>query len=283
MQNNGMLFTVVYPQALCFFDDFCRCALNQTRKDFDLIIVNDGCDSAELKSRLDGLNVTILDSAGGIAQNRLLGIDFARTHHYKYVLFCDADDTFAGNRYERTVREFENTETDIVVSNLNIVDEQLKPLITDYFSLEIPEGRWIDKNFVKDKNVFGMSNTGIRVVALPADIIIPNTPVVDWYLFSVLLLNGLKAKYIPDALVNYRQYNHNMIGINCFDVASFKRLARLKHNHYRFLIDAGYSEFTALFKESVELQSVTDQEIEQLINKQLKIHKQPLWWQIIRK
>lgn len=282
MHNPGVFFSVVYPQALPYLKDVRESALSQTRKDYDIIVVNDGCDKGRIIDELQGLNVTILDAEGGFTANRLQGISYAKKRGYKYLLFCDADDSFTAIRYERTVAEFEKSNADILVYNLNIADEQCQPILKDYFSIEIPEERWIDADFLMDKNIFGMSNTAIRLDALTEDFQIPETPIVDWLLFTALLLKGQKAKYIPDSMVNYRQYSSNMIGINRFDVASFRRLVGLKLNHYKLLTEAGYKQFEPLRQESESLQNLSDYEIETIVKRELDLHPQPLWWQIIR-
>lgn len=283
MNNPGVFFSVVYPQALPYLKDVRESALSQTRNDFDFIVVNDGCDKNRIIEELQGLNVIILDAEGGFAANRLQGIKYARNKGYKYFLFCDADDSFTANRYERTIAEFEDSKADILVCNLNIADEQCQPFLNNYFSKEIPADRWIDAGFLYDKNIFGMSNTAIRLEALTEDIQIPETPIVDWLLFTVLLLKGLKAKYINDSMVNYRQYSTNMIGITRYDVASFKKLARLKNDHYKLLVECGYNQFEKLYQESKALQLLSDDEIERIVKRELSIHPQPLWWQIITK
>lgn len=283
MNNSGVIFSVVYSKALPYLRDVRDSALAQTRKDFDVVLVNDSCDKAQLEELFSPLNVTILEPDGGFSGNRTQGINYARNHGYKYILFCDADDSFTANRYERTVAEFEKSNADILVCNLNIADEQCQPFLKDYFSKEIPEDRWIDADFLKDKNIFGMSNTAIRLDALNEDIQIPETPIVDWLLFTTLLLKGLNAKYIADSMVNYRQYSSNMIGITKYDVTSFRRLTGLKLNHYKLLTEAGYKQYEPLRQEVESLQNLSDEEIESIVNRELAIHQQPLWWQIITK
>lgn len=283
MSNPGVFFSVVYPQALPFLKDMLISLLGQTRKDFDVLVVNDGCERNQIKEILQDVNLIILDSECGFSRNRMQGINFARSHNYKYILFCDADDTFAAYRYQRTIEEFVKSQADIIVCNLNIVNENLESVISEYFNKEIPDERWIDADFLNDKNIFGMSNTAIRLDSLTEDIHLPETPIVDWLLFTMLLLKGLNAKYITDSLVNYRQYSSNMIGINKFDVVSFRRLADLKNNHYRLLSEAGYNQYRSLKQVSDLLQNLSDDEIESIVKRELIIHPQPLWWQIIKK
>ena len=283
MNNHGVFFSVVYPQALPYLKDVRESALSQTRKDFDFIVVNDGCDKKRIIKELQGLNITVLEAEGGFTANRLQGINYARNKGYKYFLFCDADDSFTLNRYERTISAFNESNADIIVCNLNIANEKCEPFLTNYFSKEILDDRWIDAEFIKDKNVFGMSNTAIRLSSLKGKIQLPETPIVDWLLFTELLLKGLKAKYITDSMVNYRQYSTNMIGITKYDVASFKRMAKLKYNHYTLLTDAGYNQFEPYKQESDSLQYLSEDEIVRIVKRELNIHPQPLWWQIITK
>jgi len=283
MNSPGVFFTAAYPKALPYLSDVCKSALEQTRTDFDFIVVNDGCDPSAIKEAFSGLSIILVDGVKGIAANRLLGIEYAKTHGYDYLLFCDADDTFTANRYERTLKAFEDSKADIVVCNLNIVDEELRPLIPDYFNKELSAPQWIKPEFLMDKNIFGMSNTAIRLSAITDAISIPDIPIVDWYLFTLLLQRGLRAKYITESLVDYRQYSDNMIGINRFDVASFKRLTKHKNNHYKLLLESGYQQYKPLFEESETLLNLTDSEIDSLVANGLSEHPQPLWWQIIKK
>ncbi len=283
MNNPGVFFSVVYPQALPYLKDVRESALSQTRKDFDIIVVNDGCDKGRIIDDLQGLNFTILDAEGGFTANRLQGVNYAKNHGYNYLLFCDADDNFTANRYERTVAEFEESNADIIVCNLNIANEKCEPFLREYFSKEIPEDRWIGVDFLKDKNLLGMSNSAIRLSSLVSELKLPEAPIVDWLLFSILLLKGLKAKYITDSMVNYRQYSSNMIGITRYDVASFKKLAGLKNNHYRLLVESGYSQYEVFYQESLSLLTLSDVEIENIVKREISIHPQPLWWQIIKK
>lgn len=281
MPREGLFFTVIYPQALLFFNDFCSCARKQTWDAFDILVVNDGCEVEDLENDLLGLSYTIIPAIGSPSENRQQGINYARRSGYKYLLFCDADDTFCESRYEKTIQKFQRTGADVIVCDINIVDKDLSSIIDDYFSLEIPEERTIDIDFIRKKNIFGMSNTALRINSLKEDVILPNTPITDWYLFTVLLAKGLSAFYINESFVDYRQHSANMIGINCFDVPSFRRLSKFKVNHYQTLVKNGILGFEDLLTEAQGLINLSDVQIMSIINKQLVEHSQPLWWQII--
>lgn len=281
MRNPAAFFSVVYPQALPYLSELRDSFSAQTRNDFDVIIVNDGCEEQSIADGLKGLNLTILEPDRSIAANRLKGIDYAKSKGYEFILFADADDTFTADRYECTIDEFGRSDADVLACNLNIVDEHLTPLISDYFSKELPLSCMIDKDFIMKKNIFGMSNTAIRLSSIKGEMIMPDTKIVDWYLFSLLILKGYKARYITDSKVNYRQYSNNMIGITRYDSDSFRRLSLLKFNHYCLLLDAGHTQYLKLKRECESLLTLSESEICSIINQQLKVHPQPLWWQII--
>lgn len=283
MKKEGLIFTVVYPQALNFFKDFCASALAQTLMSFDVLVINDGCEETFLKEELCDLDYYIIPAIGSPSKNRQQGINYAIKHGYTFLLLCDSDDTFLPQRYERTITLFNSSGADILACNLNIVDERLRPVITDYFSDELPADSKIEKSFIETKNIFGMSNTALRVESLGDDVSIPETPIADWYLFTVLLNKGLNVFYTKESLVNYRQYASNLIGINCFDVPTFRKLSRLKANHYRLLIEHGYSHYQNYLEDCEALSCIPDFEVEEIIANQLSIHKQPLWWQIVTK
>ena len=84
---------------------------------------------------------------------------------------------------------------------------------------------------------------------------------------------------MPNILQN--QYNANMIGITRFDVVSFKKLAKLKNNHYNHLSEIGYIQYQELYQKTLSLLTLSDIEIENIIKRELVKHSQPLWWQII--
>lgn len=281
MNPEILLFTVVYPQALPYFKDICSSISSQIYCDFECLVINDGCEKQCLEENLSTINHKIVDALGSPANNRQQGINYAIDNGFRYLFLCDADDTFENDRLKRTIEEFENNNADIIVSNLNVVDETLHPIINNYFSIELPTDRWIDSTFIMDKNIFGMSNTAIRIASIKNHVKIPEIPIVDWYLFTIMLNDGLRAKYISDALVNYRQHEANLIGINNFSIESFKKLSKLKHNHYRQLVGNGFGQYKQLLDDMEKLISLKDEEIEYIINAQLTCHKQPLWWQII--
>ncbi|MEH7309285.1 glycosyltransferase family 2 protein, partial [Neobacillus drentensis] len=94
--------------------------LNQTFKDFELILVNDGSTDSSLyicrkHAKLDK-RIKIIDkqNEGSIATRRR-GIDASRT---EYIMFVDADDWIDKKTIEVLYNETNNSKVDIIVCNM---------------------------------------------------------------------------------------------------------------------------------------------------------------------
>lgn len=103
--------------------------LNQTEKDFELILVDDGsvdnsgkiCDDYK---KQDNRVVVIHKTNGGVSSARNAGIDIAQG---KYIVFVDSDD-YVGETYLKT---FNNLDADLVISGATFKKSQTKIELND--------------------------------------------------------------------------------------------------------------------------------------------------------
>lgn len=134
-----------------YIKDTIKSLLNQTFKDFELIIVDDGSSdrSAEICenfARLDDRIIVIHQKNGGVSNARNKGIDLARG---EYVSFVDSDDSMEIDMYERLYNNIIESNADISSCNILLhrldgkVDSyhdgekkcyEAKELISDFFS-----------------------------------------------------------------------------------------------------------------------------------------------------
>jgi glycosyltransferase involved in cell wall biosynthesis len=276
--NKVAALTVIYPSAETYFNDFISSVKKQSWKNFDLIIVNDGVSDTIVKSFFSDIPHHIIDKTGTPAYNREVGIKYAITQQYDFLILCDIDDVFQTNRFSKIINEFCHSETDIIVHDLNVVDENLAIVTQDYFSHSLPRIRTsIDKSFIRDKNIFGLSNTAIRISSLTPTIEFSDIQIVDWYFYALLLESNLRATYIPESLTNYRQHTNNAIGLNNLSIELFRKLSKLKIEHYNAL-QQKFSIYNSYYANSLNLLSLKDEEIKKIITNKKEY---PLWWEMI--
>lgn len=109
-----------------YFKNCIESILNQTFKDFELILVNDGstdssgniCDEYAKK---DNRIKVIHQGNKGQASARNRGLDIARG---KYIGFVDSDDTIHPRMYEILYKSIKDSESKIVISNYKDVYNQ---------------------------------------------------------------------------------------------------------------------------------------------------------------
>ena len=260
--------TTVFEANKDFLFDFFTSLKNQTYNKFDLIIVNDGYDGFhEIKLVFSKyINIIELKYSNTPIKNREYGINYCIENNYEIIIFGDSDDYFENNRVDKSISLL--NKYDIVVNELNLFYEN-GFTVEKYFSKRIKNNDLIKFEFVIDKNIFGLSNTAIKLndirnLSLPDNLI-----AVDWYIFSLLLMNGKKAVFTNETVSYYRQHEQNIIGLKKHDRNSLNKVVKVKHNHYKAL-----NSIQAIFDfELKRLTSVNYTKIEQI--------DYPLWWEII--
>lgn len=273
------LLTVFYPEAETYFDDFFNSVLNQTYKDFDLIIVNDGCKDDNFTSLYPNLKIRNLHSNATISGNRAIGINYAIDENYDYLFLCDVDDYMHPSRVENVLDAF--GDNDIIVNDLDIVSADRELIVKDYFKKSITANTILDKDFIKDKNIFGFSNSALRVGSFSKVSFPPDLKVVDWYFFTLLLNDGLKAQFLDESLTEYRQHSGNMIGISSFTIDVFKKLIELKKKQYSYMKEV-YPDYLFLYKQMIGLSKLPDNELQYIIDKNTNVTPYPMWWENVK-
>lgn len=105
--------------------------LNQTFKDFELILINDGsidkcgeiCDNYSL---IDNRITVVHQANSGVSSARNVGIDYARGD---YIAFVDPDDYIHEKMYENLYNAATENNVDIVICNFSLVNEQTGDLM----------------------------------------------------------------------------------------------------------------------------------------------------------
>ncbi|KJJ84942.1 family 2 glycosyl transferase [Candidatus Omnitrophus magneticus] len=211
-KNNIAIMGVIFPLLEKYLHDALDSFNSQTKKDFDVILLNDGFKNIEAyKSKYD-LNIIEVSVSGTPAEIRFNGLKMLKSAGYENIIFADMDDFYSENRVEKTSEFLKNF--DIVINDLTVMFEHgdIEPA---YLSRRIKDMTPIDLSFVMNKNICGFTNTAIRTSCLKE---LPefnkNLTAVDWYLYSYLIKSGVNAVFTDETTSFYRIYEGNTTGLN---------------------------------------------------------------------
>lgn len=266
MKSTAFL-TTIFPQNEKFFKFFLNSLSSQTYKDFDLVIVNENFKNLNYyKDLYPDLKIINIASNNSPAKNREIGINYCIENKYDILIFGDSDDYFQNNRVEISIKMLKNA--DIVVNDLSLFNEN-KVYNEKYLSNRIKNNQIVDFKFIKSKNIFGFSNSAIKLINLNRIKLPKNLIAVDWFFFSKFLLSGYNAVFTSKTVSFYRQYQQNLVGLKKIDEKSFKKGINTKIKHYEALNT---------------IKNQFDNELKRLYsqkyNKDKKINN-PLWWELI--
>ena len=194
--------------------------LNQTFKDFRLIISDDASTDSTLKilkeyeEKDSRIEVYGHQKNMGLSNNIEFLIGKVRS---EFFMFADQDDVWELDKIEKTFNKLQETNSDLVFTDLEVTNSRLKTIAPSYWKLKGFE------NKIKKYNNFEslyLNNfiTGCTMLVkskwindfLP----IPKTSkyiLYDYWISLVVSQNG-KMAYIDSSTIKYRQHKKNQVG-----------------------------------------------------------------------
>ena len=278
MVMKTVFFSVVYPSVEPFLSDFFQSLEMQTSRDFSIVLVNDGVvDVERFLERFNPARITILKSGASPVENRMIGIRHALKTGAEYLVFGDSDDFFSANRVETSV-ELLGAGWDVVVNDLTAVDSAGEGIDSNYLSRRVEDGAEIDFPFIRDKNLFGLSNTAVRTSLLKGAEAPHDLVAVDWYLFSALLREGCRAVFTSKACTFYRQHDANTVGVGALEEDAVVAQLDAKVRHYQAMQYDDVSLYESTLKGLRHQPKLIPEYVDYL-----KRHAKetPLWWENI--
>jgi len=278
LKKKVCFLTTVFPMPVEYLHSFFYSLEQQDCKGFDVVIVNDGNQDLDMVLESYGsLNTIILKAGSDPIHNRELLIEFALINNYEIAIFGDSDDEFSANRISLVTTKLKKN--DIVVNDLSSFNQQ-GILENYYISNRIINNSDILFEDILNFNIFGLSNTGVnctilKSLTLPFD---KRLIALDWFIFSVLLLNNYRAIFTNECVTYYRQHERNIAGIGAINVNSVNRSILVKSKHFSAMAEL-YDGATKLKKEVNKLQG-NNERLKQLIIDLQKNNKYPLWWEL---
>jgi len=272
-KSDTAFLTTIFPSCMVFFDQFLKSLYLQTDKNFDLFIVNDGVVNFEKYfEEYKGINHIEIYSTNSIVENRRIGIEAVKRLKYKYLIFGDSDDYFDS---KRVFVSKQNLETfDIVVNDLNLFDSG--GLYKEKFiSKRLKDATKVDLEFIKEKNIFGLTNTALRVKVIEKLDLCENLIAFDWYFFSKLLYENKSAVFTNQTQTFYRQHKNNTVGLGDDSLESIKNAVRVKKIHYQCM-----AKISDYFDKILAETNLLEENIENVDFEIGKIkHTNLLWWE----
>lgn len=240
--------SVVFWEALAFFDDFVASLQKQDCQEFDVLLINDNIPMDVLADRLKMYNKSfagrlhIVDKSTHKLLPYELRIELlfeALADRTELLILLDCDDMAKSNRVSEVVKQYDGKYdfyyNDIFLfSGLNAMP--VLPEITDNI------------DYLLEHNYLGLSNCAINMKHMKEEFIESlregTTQVFDWYLFSRMLLAGMTGRHIDNTGTYYRIYANNTAGISKHTESELEKERNIKLEHYRLLkkYDGRYRE-----------------------------------------
>jgi glycosyltransferase involved in cell wall biosynthesis len=226
-QNKTLLMTVVYPGCEKYLDDFFLSLSSQSYKHYDILILNDGYKKNYPSETLHYEELLISGNMEP-SQIRTQGILHALAAGYEKLIFADADDYFSNDRVEFSIDYLEQYA--FIYNKIIVVNNER--VGTSFQGVQFPE-EVHDPHLIIDRNIFGLGHTAINL-SINVDFNIPEDILaVDWWLFSKILIEGHKGRFVEKAITYYRQGENNFVGQNNYlDKQSLALGVAVKKSHY---------------------------------------------------
>lgn len=269
-----VIATVVYPQAEPFFDDFVKSLNDQTDTNVLLLLFNDQADLLKFENLK--ISYKVHSVSGGIGSNREKMIEILLNGRYDNIIFADIDDIMSDNRVEVSKKYLKDNDlicNDIVPLTENSVGESV-------FSRSILNNTHISKDFIKQKNIFGLSNTACKSEIVEPILINNELIAIDWYIFSLLIQNSKNSIFTTDCYTYYRQWSGNIAGSPDIITNKVLKEIEVKYFHYKHLMQK-HKEFKPYFnrfetlKKQIELNNNPEEILRKYMNKD---HQSVFWW-----
>lgn len=251
-----MLLSIIIPvyNAEKFLENCLNSIINQTFKDYEVILINDGStdDSKTICQRYETTfdNISYIETENnGPSHARNIGLKYAKG---KYIGFVDADDYIDKNMYRELINSAEEYKAEITICEYIRVWQNGKQIISNN---SISENILIESQ-IKDKLLRNYYTNNTEMLASPCNKIylrefILNSKInfnqnlirgEDWWFNLLLYENASRISFINIPLYMYRQDNMNSImkkmSINYYEEWKTAREYLNKKNEvYQFKMD----------------------------------------------
>lgn len=216
MQEEVEILLTTYNTEIEYLKQQIESILNQTYRNFKLLISDDASTKEEIKPILEAYQkqdnrVTLYLQEKNLGYNK--NFEFLlKQAKAKYIMFADHDDIWYPQKVEKSVEKIEKEKVDLVYCNANQINEKGEIIQQNYFTYKnVPLIHGKDKLAISRCIGIGCSQIITKTVKSK---MIPFTDKViahDW-LASFIANEGKGIAYIEEPLFGYRLHNTNVFG-----------------------------------------------------------------------
>lgn len=268
-----ILATYFYPAGIKFTEAFLKTVKAQLTDDFKLVVFNDGVKEAEGHFQTYKGSMEIVNISGTPTQIRIRSFEYLKNTDADHIIFQDLDDEMSPNRIQ--VLSGYLKEYDIVSNDLSPTDEHGQLLKKCIWSKRLSNGFVFDHTFIRDKNIVGIGNTGIKRSILNTPLKFGNTlpAIADWFLFyNLMYFSNVKAMFTNECETLYRQHGASMAGIKKVDMERMFYVLEVKKTHYNALSEIGFD-----FKDQISQLSPSFDEIRLAVENNQNTEEELFW------
>jgi glycosyltransferase involved in cell wall biosynthesis len=278
MKTAVTVFAYAAPSIETYAEECVTSIAAQTDQDFDLVVFNNGLATLDTLIGKSGVVATVVAASGSPASIRRDGIQHLINLGFDAIIFADIDDWFDANRVA-VAKQLLCEDVDILVNELVLFGAGLaKPM--PMLGGRLSEGEILSPELIQSGNCFGMSNTSVRVGAIPPSALIPADVVAfDWLFFGRLLDAGARARFTAATRTHYRQHANNTAAVGDLSDAQIMRSLQIKYEHYLALGNRLAAGFADTSRRLVNNPALADRYFHII---RTTAPKQPLWWESVK-
>lgn len=203
-----------------FLKEQLESILNQTYSNFRILISDDNSTDdtkkiiEEYKKKDNRIEVFYQKENLGLISNFEFLLKQVKSELY---MFSDQDDIWRKDKIEISIKKLEETNSDLVYSNLEVVDKDLNTIYESYWKLKGLENK-VKKynnfdalylnNYITGCTILSKSKYLKKILPLPKE----SKYVLHDYWVSLIVSSLGKITYIDEPLIKYRQHKRNNIG-----------------------------------------------------------------------
>lgn len=268
--------TTVYDKAFEFGPEYIESINSQDTNEFDLLLLNDNLKSSEIELIKNNLvkQPKILSNKYALEphQLRVELIKWAKGEGYELLIFGDFDDKFSSDRISSVIEEFD--------SDFGFFYNTLAYFNDKNFFNELPsETNQIDD--ILEYNYIGLSHSALNLNTLSTELIDElsksQNEIFDWYLYSLLLSEGIKGKRINSGKTYYRIHDDNIAGEDGHSTEDIIKELDVKIKHYRSLQDKSIKFKELLNKHLYLKENINNEELTDYVDT-----NKDYWWSKIK-